>query len=149
MKLLFPSLLALLTGLLFAQDAPTTLSVYPCGTSAPLSWPAASPTSPFTPGNENIWYVGVGSGGVWKTKNAGITWEPIFDEQPSYSIGAITIDPNHPATVWVGTGENVGGRHIGFGDGIYRSDDGGKNWKAMGLPESEHISKIVVHTREL
>ena len=99
----------------------------------------------FHPDNQNIWYVAVGSGGVWKTKNAGITWNPIFDDQPSYSIGCVTIDPSNPHTIWVGTGENVGGRHVGYGDGVYRSQDDGRSWKKMGLEASEHISKIVVH----
>ena len=97
------------------------------------------------PENENIWYVAVGSGGVWKTVNAGTTWTPIFDKQTSYSIGCVTIDPNNPHTVWVGTGENVGGRHAGFGDGIYVSHDDGVSWKNRGLKASEHISKIIVH----
>lgn len=97
------------------------------------------------PDDDNIWYVAVGSGGVWKTRNAGTTWDPIFDDQPSYSIGSVTIDPSNPSTIWVGTGENVGGRHVGFGDGVYRSDDGGKNWTNMGLKDSEHISKVIIH----
>ncbi|HLF62877.1 MAG TPA: hypothetical protein VI603_03955 [Saprospiraceae bacterium] len=97
------------------------------------------------PDDENTWYVAVGSGGVWKTQNAGVTWTPIFDDQGSYSIGCVTIDPNNPNIVWVGTGENVGGRHVGFGDGIYRSKDGGKSWKNMGLKNSEHISKVIIH----
>ena len=97
------------------------------------------------PDNDNVWYVAVGSGGVWKTINAGTTWQSLFDGQGSYSIGAITIDPNNPHTIWVGTGENVGGRHVGYGDGIYKSTDGGKSWTNMGLKESEHISKIIVH----
>jgi len=97
------------------------------------------------PDNENIWYVAVGSGGVWKTMNSGTTWKPIFDKQAVYSIGCITIDPNNPHTIWVGTGENVGGRHAGFGDGIYVSHDDGLSWKNMGLKNSEHLSKIIVH----
>ncbi len=100
------------------------------------------------PKNENIWYVAVGSGGVWKTTNSGTTWDPIFDKQASYSIGCVTIDPNNPATIWVGTGENVGGRHVGFGDGIYVSYDEGKTWTNKGLKTSEHISKIVVHPED-
>ncbi len=97
------------------------------------------------PDDEQTWYVAVGSGSVWKTENAGVTLTPIFDDQPSYSIGCITIDPGNPNTIWVGTGENVGGRHVGYGDGIYRSRDGGKTWKNMGLKTSEHISEIIVH----
>ena len=97
------------------------------------------------PNNENIWYVAVGSGGVWMTDNAGTTWKPLFDSQPVYSIGSIAIDPSNPNVIWVGTGENVGGRHVGYGDGVYKSMDGGKSWKNMGLKKSEHISEIIVH----
>jgi len=94
--------------------------------------------------NQNIWYIAVGSGGVWKTENAGITWKSIFDSQKSFSIGCITIDKKNPNIIWVGTGENVGGRHVGFGDGIYKSTNDGKTWTNMGLKKSEHISKIIV-----
>ncbi|HET6563953.1 MAG TPA: hypothetical protein VFG52_00965 [Xanthomonadales bacterium] len=100
------------------------------------------------PTNRSTWYVGVGSGGVWKTSNRGTTWESIFDGQGSYSIGAITIDPNNPHTIWVGTGENVSGRHVAYGDGIYRSPDGGKTWKNMGLKASEHIGMIRIDPRD-
>ncbi len=96
------------------------------------------------PADESHWYVGVGSGGVWETKNAGVTFKPIFDKQKVYSIGCITLDANS-RNLWVGSGENVGGRHISFGDGIYLSKDGGRTWKNMGLKSSNHISKIVVH----
>ena len=97
------------------------------------------------PRNENIWYVAVGSGGVWKTINAGTTFKPIFDGQKVYSIGCVALDPNNPDIVWVGTGENVGGRHVGFGDGVYRSLNGGETWENMGLKNSEHLAKIIVH----
>ncbi|MEM7314453.1 MAG: glycosyl hydrolase, partial [Planctomycetota bacterium] len=90
----------------------------------------------------------VGSGGVWRTKNAGVTWKPIFDDQDVYSTGCITIDPSNSKVIWLGTGENVGGRHVGFGDGIYRSADGGDSWTNMGLKHSEHISKIIVHPKD-
>lgn len=99
------------------------------------------------PENPNVWYVAAGSGGVWKTNNAGTTFTPIFDNYGSYSIGCVTVDPSQNNIVWVGTGENVGGRHVGYGDGIYRSSDGGKSFKKMGLEKSEHISKILVHPR--
>ncbi|NOR21050.1 MAG: glycosyl hydrolase, partial [Xanthomonadales bacterium] len=94
------------------------------------------------------WYVGVGSGGVWKTENRGTTWTPVFDSEGSYSIGCITIDPNNSNTIWVGTGENVSGRHVGYGDGIYRSLDGGNSWTNMGLKDSQHIGMIVVDPRD-
>ena len=97
------------------------------------------------PENENFWYVTAGSGGVWKTENAGTTWKSIFDNQKSYSIGCITLDPQNPDILWVGTGENVGGRHVAFGDGIYKSIDGGQTWENIGLKKSEHLSKIIVH----
>jgi len=98
--------------------------------------------------DRSTWYVGVGSGGVWKTDNRGTTWNPVFDSQGSYSIGSITIDPNNPDTVWVGTGENVSGRHVGYGDGIYRSLDGGESWTNMGLKDSQHIGMIKVDPRD-
>ena len=97
------------------------------------------------PENEHVWFVTAGSGGVWKTENAGVTWRPIFDNQSSYSIGNIALAPSNPSVVWVGTGEDVGGRHVGFGDGIYKSTDGGDSWKHMGLKNSEHISTIIIH----
>ncbi len=98
--------------------------------------------------NHSTWYVGVGSGGVWKTDNRGTTWNPVFDSEGSYSIGCITIDPSQADTVWVGTGENVSGRHVGFGDGVYKSLDGGKSWTNMGLNDSQHIGQIVVDPRD-
>jgi photosystem II stability/assembly factor-like uncharacterized protein len=100
------------------------------------------------PVDRSTWFVGVGSGGVWKTVNRGTTWEPVFDSEGSYSIGCITIDPNNPSTVWVGTGENVSGRHVAYGDGVYKSLDGGKSWKNMGLGSSEHIGMIAVDPRD-
>ena len=99
------------------------------------------------PENENLWYVTAGSGGVWKTENSGTTWNSIFDGQKSFSIGCISLDPQNPNIIWVGTGENVGGRHVAFGDGIYKSEDGGSSWKNMGLKTSEHLSKIIIHPK--
>lgn len=95
-----------------------------------------------------VWYVAAGSGGVWKTQNAGTTWIPVFDDQSSYSIGCLAIDPVHPDIVWVGTGENVSGRHVGYGDGIYRSLNGGKTWQNMGLKETERINKILINPQD-
>jgi photosystem II stability/assembly factor-like uncharacterized protein len=100
------------------------------------------------PGNPSRYYVAVASGGVWKTINAGITWTPIFDGEASYSIGAITLDPKNPLTVWVGTGENNSQRSVSYGSGLYRSDDGGKTWKNVGLKTSEHIGRIAIDPKD-
>ncbi len=99
------------------------------------------------PRRTSTWYVAVGSGGVWKTTNAGTTFTPIFDDQPSYSIGCVTLDPSRPDTVWVGTGESVSGRHVAWGTGVYRSRDGGASWEHLGLEHSEHIGAILVDPR--
>ena len=96
------------------------------------------------PSNSSVWYVAVGSGGLWKTTNAGTTWTPVFDDQPSYSIGTVAIDPTNTEVIWVGTGENVSGRHVGWGSGVYRSRDGGATWQNVGLESSEHIGKILI-----
>jgi photosystem II stability/assembly factor-like uncharacterized protein len=100
------------------------------------------------PADRSVWYVAVGSGGVWKTTNAGTTWTPVFDDQPTYSIGTVALDPTNPEIVWVGTGENVSGRHVGWGSGVYRSRDGGGTWENVGLGHSEHIGKILVHPED-
>ncbi len=103
---------------------------------------AVDPVKPST------WYVAAGSGGVWKTTNAGTTFSPIFDGYGSYSIGCVTIDPNNHLVVWVGTGENNSQRSVGYGDGLYKSVDGGKSFAKVGLDKSEHIAKILVDPRD-
>ena len=95
--------------------------------------------------NTSEYYIAVASGGVWKTNNSGNTYTPIFDGQSSYSIGCVTIDPNNENVIWVGTGENNNQRSVAYGDGVYKSEDGGKSWKNMGLKTSEHIGNIIVH----
>ena len=100
------------------------------------------------PKNKFEYYVGVASGGVWKTINDGTTWTPVFDDQGSFSIGSVALDPNDASVVWVGTGESNSQRSVDYGDGIYRSDDGGKNWQNLGLKKSEHIGRVVVDPRD-
>ena len=100
------------------------------------------------PKNKFEYYVGVASGGVWKTVNDGTTWTPVFDSEGSYSIGWVATDPNDSSVVWVGSGESNSQRSVSYGDGIYRSDDGGKNWQNLGLKKSEHIGRVVVDPKD-
>ena len=100
------------------------------------------------PKKTDEYYVGVASGGVWKTVNDGTTWTPVFDGAGSYSIGWVALDPNDASVVWVGSGESNSQRSVSYGDGIYRSDDGGKSWSNVGLKKSEHIGRVVVDPRD-
>ena len=100
------------------------------------------------PEDKQTWYIGVASGGVWKTTNAGTTFTPVFQNEGAYSIGHVVIDPKNPNTIWVGTGEANNQRSVGWGDGIYRSDDGGRSWRNMGLKDSQHIGRIVIDPRD-
>jgi hypothetical protein len=100
------------------------------------------------PRNRNIWYVATSSGGLWKTTNRGIAFQPIFDDGGSYSLGCVAVDPRNSDVVWLGTGENQSQRAIGWGDGIYKSLDAGKTWRNVGLKNSEHIAKILVDPRD-
>ncbi|MBV6647879.1 MAG: glycosyl hydrolase, partial [Cyclobacteriaceae bacterium] len=121
-----------LTGLKFRNVGPAL-------TSGRISDFAVNPSNP------KEYYVATSSGGVWKTTNAGTTFKSIFDTQGSYSIGCITMDPNNPNVIWVGSGENNNQRSVAYGDGVYKSTDGGATWKHMGLKMSEHIGSIIVH----
>ena len=114
-------------------------SVGPALTSGRVSDIAVNLKNPFE------YYVAVASGGVWKTTNWGVEYTPVFDSQDSYSVGCVTIDPNNPNVVWVGTGENNNQRSVAYGDGVYKSTDAGKSWKNVGLKKSEHIGNIIVH----
>jgi photosystem II stability/assembly factor-like uncharacterized protein len=100
------------------------------------------------PKNKSEYYVGVASGGVWKTVNDGTTWTPVFDSEGSYSIGYVAVDPHDSSVVWVGSGESNSQRSVAWGDGIYRSDDGGKSWQNLGLKKSEHIGRVVIDPRD-
>lgn len=116
-------------------------SIGPSVTSGRISDFAVNPT------NFSEYYVATSSGGVWKTTNRGVTFEPVFDGEGSYSIGCVTIDPVNSSTIWVGSGENNNQRSVAYGDGVYKSVDGGSSWKNMGLKKSEHISQILVDPR--
>ena len=97
------------------------------------------------PTNNHQWYVAAACGGVWQTTNHGITFSPIFDGQGSFSIACVELAPSNPNTLWVGTGENNNQRSVAYGDGVYKSLDGGKSFTNMGLKNSEHIGNIIIH----
>ncbi len=99
------------------------------------------------PADPSEYYVGVACGNVWKTTNSGTSFSPVFDRYGSYSIGPVVMDPNNHQLVWVGTGEYNSQRSVGFGDGVYKSEDGGQTFTNMGLKQSEHIGRILVDPR--
>jgi photosystem II stability/assembly factor-like uncharacterized protein len=99
------------------------------------------------PENHSEIYVGVSAGNIWKTTNNGTTWTPVFDKFGAYSIGCLKMDPLNPSVIWVGTGENNHQRQLGYGDGVYKSEDGGASWKNMGLKESRQIGMIAIDPR--
>jgi photosystem II stability/assembly factor-like uncharacterized protein len=134
-----------------AQSGPVTadsLAGLPLRGIGPALTPGRVGDIAVDPRNRDVWYIAVASGGLWKTTDKGTTWTPIFDTYGSYSIGCVTLDPKNPDVVWLGTGENQAQRSVGFGDGVYKSTDGGKSWTHAGLKASEHIAKILVDPRD-
>jgi photosystem II stability/assembly factor-like uncharacterized protein len=122
-------------------DALKFRSIGPALTSGRISDFAVNPQ------NSSEYYVATSSGGVWKTTNAGTTFKPVFDHKGAYSIGCVTMDPHNQNVVWVGTGENNNQRSVAYGDGVYKTIDGGKTWKNMGLESSEHVGMIAVNPK--
>ena len=100
------------------------------------------------PQDRATYYVAVASGGVWKTTNNGTTWAPVFDNEGAFSIGCVTLDPKNPNVIWVGTGENNSQRSVAYGDGVYKSTNGGQSWTNLGLKASEHVGKILIDPRD-
>jgi photosystem II stability/assembly factor-like uncharacterized protein len=100
------------------------------------------------PGQPNVFYIGVNNGGVWKTTVYGHTWRPIFDDQPTGSIGALAVAPSNPEILYVGSGEGLQRPDLSVGDGVYKSTDGGKTWKHLGLRDAQQIGAILVHPRD-
>jgi len=129
----------------FAQDDANPLASLPLRSIGPALTSGRIADFAFHPERKHEYYVAVASGGVWKTTNNGTTWTPLFDGEGSYAIGVVELDPSDSNTVWVGTGENNAQRSVGFGDGVYKSIDGGKSWTNMGLKDSGHISQIWIH----
>src|SRR5262245_58623261 len=145
-----------------------------CGLLALLEWPAAARAQPFSPtlyqdmrwrmigpfrggrtvgatgvpGQPNVFYIGVNNGGVWKTTDYGRTWTPIFDDQPTGSIGDVAVSPSHPNILYVGSGEGLQRPDLSTGDGIYKSVDGAKTWKHLGLRDAQQIPVVLVDPKD-
>lgn len=100
------------------------------------------------PGQPNVFYIGINNGGVWKTNDYGRTWKPIFDDQPTGSIGALAVAPSNPDILYVGSGEGLQRPDLSVGDGVFKSTDGGKTWKHMGLSEGQQIGAVLVDPRD-
>src|SRR5690242_6866501 len=96
------------------------------------------------PGKPNVFYIGVNNGGVWKTTDYGRVWKPVFDDQPTGSIGFLAVAPSKPETVYVGTGEGLQRPDLAVGDGMFKSSDGGKTWSYLGLKDAQQIPSIIV-----
>src|SRR2546421_10507666 len=96
------------------------------------------------PGRPNVFYIGVNNGGVWKSDDYGRTWTPLFDEQPTGSVGALAVAPSNPEVVYVGSGEGLQRPDLSVGDGIYKSADGGRTWEHLGLRDGQQIGSIIV-----
>src|SRR5512146_1864513 len=149
----YATLSVLMSCVILAQDEKPDSNL--AGMVAGLKWRNIGPA--FTSGriadfavnpmNHAEYYVAAASGHIWKTVNDGITFEPVFDKYGAYSIGCLAIDPNNPFVVWAGTGENNHQRALGYGDGIYKTTDGGKSWKNMGLKDSRQIGEIAIDPR--
>jgi photosystem II stability/assembly factor-like uncharacterized protein len=96
------------------------------------------------PGRPNVFYIGVNNGGVWRTNDYGRVWTPIFDDQPTGSIGALAVAPSNPDIIYVGSGEGLQRPDLSTGDGIYKSTDGGRTWTHLGLRDGQQIGAIIV-----
>lgn len=126
----------LLSGLTYRNMGPYRAGAWAVG--------IAIPEKP-TKAHRNVIYAALRTGGVWKSSNGGVTFEPVMDSQDIYSMGAIAVAPSDENVVWVGTGDNSATRSAYWGDGVYKSTDGGKSWQNMGLRDTQHISRIVIH----
>jgi photosystem II stability/assembly factor-like uncharacterized protein len=100
------------------------------------------------PGNPNVFYIGVNNGGVWKTTDAGRTWQSLFDDQPTQSVGALAIAPSNPNIIYVGSGEGLRRPDLSVGDGIYKSTDAGRTWQHLGLRDGQQIASVLVDPRD-
>jgi len=140
--------LSLLTFTLLAQTPPPNYAGLRVRSIGPAMISGRIVDLAVDPANAAHYFIAAASGGVWKTVNNGTSWTPIFDNEGSYSIGALALDPKNPAVLWVGTGEANAQRSVSYGDGVYRTEDAGRTWRNLGLKTSEHIGRIAIDPRD-
>src|SRR5580692_9064031 len=140
-----------------SSAANTNISVpqFPPSLYASLEWRCIGPfrggrtvAATGVPGKPNLFYIGVNNGGVWKTTDAGRTWVPIFDDQPTGSIGALAVAPSNPDIIYVGSGEGLRRPDLSTGDGIYKSTDAGNSWKHLGLRDGQQITNVIIDPQD-
>jgi photosystem II stability/assembly factor-like uncharacterized protein len=141
-------LLAALAAPLHAQIDPELLAGMRARSIGPAAMSGRIAAIEAVVANPDIVYVGASTGGVWKSENGGLTWQPIFDDQPVHAIGAIAVFQASPDIVWVGTGEGNPRNSVSIGNGVYKSMDGGRTWTHLGLDETEHIYRILLDPRD-
>jgi photosystem II stability/assembly factor-like uncharacterized protein len=146
--LIAAALAAVLAAPLAADLDPDLLSGMKARSIGPAAMSGRIAAIESSPADPSLVYVGAATGGVWKSVNGGLTWEPVFDDQPVAAIGALALDPGNPDVVWVGTGEGNPRNSVSVGDGIYKSVDGGRTWKRMGLEKTERIHRILLDPRD-
>ena len=136
-------------------NATTTSPQFPLNLYANLEWRCIGPfrggrtvAATGVPNNPNLFYIGVNNGGVWKTTDAGRTWFPIFDSQPTGSIGALAVAPSNPNVIYVGTGEGLRRPDLSTGDGIYKSTDAGNTWQHLGLRDGQQVANILIDPQD-
>jgi photosystem II stability/assembly factor-like uncharacterized protein len=129
---------------LSAQDVPQMLKALPPRCIGPANMSGRVVDVAVYAPQPRIQYVASAAGGLWKTTNHGTTWSPVFERESSISLGAVAVGPTNPDLVWIGTGEANARNSVSWGDGVYRSTDGGKSWRHMGLKQTEHIGRIVI-----
>ncbi|GAC1388544.1 MAG: hypothetical protein NVSMB31_02680 [Vulcanimicrobiaceae bacterium] len=131
------------------SPSPSETAVPPCGY---MPWREVGPSLPGgrvtsvagSATNPNLYYIGAAGGGVWKSTDGAESWNAVFEKQAVSAIGAVAIDPKNNEIVWVGTGESNPRNDVSYGDGVYKTTDGGKTWANVGLPNSRHISRILI-----
>ena len=138
-----------------ASNANSQTPQFPTSLYADLQWRCIGPfrggrtvAATGVPNNPNLFYIGVNNGGVWKTTDAGRTWFPIFDGQPTGSIGALAVAPSNPDIIYVGSGEGLRRPDLSTGDGIYKSTDAGKSWQHLGLRDGQQITTIIIDPQD-